>query len=168
MNSLVNASARLGDVDGVGRRASTAMVVGARASINKLTTKAEQRQRGTGLDDIRNISPEAHLPREKRWLLQHWVRVLASDATYRSARQKLMDATTKLRHFVLDNLKANDEMLEAHGVLLAWMPGQQKGAKFSTFKAPYLRLSFPLRFRAHILGRVIISPQGLVRLMLFS
>ena len=40
--------------------------------------------------------------------------------------------------------------------------GQQKGAKVSTFKAPYLRLSFSLRFRAHILGRVIISPQGLV------
>ena len=31
--------------------------------------------------------------------------------------------------------------------------GQQKGAKFSTFKAPYLRLSFPLSFRAHCLDR---------------
>ena len=33
------------------------------------------------------------------------------------------------------------------------LAGQHKGAKFSTFKAPYLRLSFPLSFRAHRLDR---------------
>ncbi|KAK7247929.1 hypothetical protein SO694_00085012 [Aureococcus anophagefferens] len=133
MQSMMTTSDDLGTVDRQGKRSSTLMIATARASIN-LTRGSLKKQhpanvRGTGLDELRSLAAAAaaadgepaRVPRDRRWLGQHWVTVLASDGVYRDARSALMRATSKLRAFVLENLKSNDEMLEAHGVLLAWM-----------------------------------------------
>ncbi|KAH8061587.1 hypothetical protein JL721_8814 [Aureococcus anophagefferens] len=98
MQSMMTTSDDLGTVDRQGKRSSTLMIATARASIN-LTRGSLKKQHPAN----------------------HWVTVLASDGVYRDARSALMRATSKLRAFVLENLKSNDEMLEAHGVLLAWM-----------------------------------------------
>ena len=107
MQSMMTTGDDLGTVDRQGKRSSTLMIATARASIN-LTRGSLKKQhpanvRGTGLDELRSLAAAAaaadgepaKVPRDRRWLGQHWVTVLASDGVYRDARSALMRATSK-------------------------------------------------------------------------
>ncbi|KAH8088764.1 hypothetical protein JL720_6728 [Aureococcus anophagefferens] len=107
MQSMMTTSDDLGTVDRQGKRSSTLMIATARASIN-LTRGSLKKQhpanvRGTGLDELRSLAAAAaaadgepaKVPRDRRWLGQHWVTVLASDGVYRE-RSALMRAASKL------------------------------------------------------------------------